>query len=75
MSLPFGYETDDHTTPESFAYLLDVCKAKRIVFVHLYPMAIDVKDEILSYLKKCRDLSYHIAREGEVIDVSNFAKT
>ena len=75
MSLPFGYETDDHTTPESFANLLDVCKAKRIVFVHLYPMAIDVKDEILSYLKKCRDLSYHIAREGEVIDVSNFAKT
>ncbi len=69
MSLPFGYETNDHTTPESFAGLLDVCKAKRIVFVHLYPMALDVKDEIVRYLRKRRDLSYHIAEEGEVVSV------
>ncbi|ADB57394.1 MBL fold metallo-hydrolase [Archaeoglobus profundus] len=70
MSLPFGYETNDHTTPESFADLLDVCKAKKIVFVHMYPMALEVKDEILKYLRRRKDLSYYIAREGEVINTA-----
>ncbi len=69
MSLPFKHETLDHTTPESFADLLDLCKAKRIVFVHLYPMARKVEREILEYLKKRRDLDYRIAREGEVLRV------
>ncbi len=69
MSLPFGYDTNDHTTPEKFAELLDVCKAKRIFFVHLYPMALEVKDEIVRYLTKLRDLDYRIAREGEVINL------
>ncbi len=69
MSLPFGHETEDHTTPENFADLLDICRAKKIVFVHLYPMALDVKDEILRYLRKCRELSYHIAEEGEILRI------
>ncbi len=69
MSLPFGYETHDHTTPESFAELLDVCKAKKVVFVHMYPMALKVEDGILSYLRRKRDLNYHVAKEGEVVEV------
>ncbi|WP_457549570.1 MBL fold metallo-hydrolase [Archaeoglobus sp.] len=70
MSLPFNCKTEDHTTPESFAELLDVCKAKKVVFVHLYPMALEVKDEITRYLRKRRDLSYHVASEGETIHIS-----
>lgn len=69
MSLPFGYETYDHTTPENFSELLEVCKARRIVFVHLYPMALKVKDEILKFLKRFRDLKYDVAGEGEIVKI------
>lgn len=69
MSLPFGYETKDHTTPESFAEVLDRCKAKKVVLIHLYPMALRVKDEILEFLKKKRDLEFYVASEGDVLSV------
>jgi len=69
MSLPFGYKTNDHTTPENFAELLDVCKAKKVIFVHLYPMAMDVKDEIVRYLMRRKDMDYYVASDGEVIDL------
>lgn len=74
MSLPFGYETKDHTTPESFARLLDLCKAKKVVFVHLYPMASKVKNEILEFLKRRRNLEFYVAKEGEVFRITESFK-
>jgi len=69
MSLPFKYETEDHTTPENFADLLDLCRAKKIVFVHLYPMARKIRNEILEFLRRKRDLDYHVADEGDILMV------
>ena len=51
MSLTFGYEARDHTTPESLKPLLKYCKAERIYLTHMYPMAYRDRDKILNYLE------------------------
>ncbi|RLI79251.1 MBL fold metallo-hydrolase [Archaeoglobales archaeon] len=50
LSLPFGYEAIDHTTPENLLENLKYCKAERIYLTHIYPMAYEIIDEIVGYL-------------------------
>jgi|Deesub1362A_J573_1020465.scaffolds.fasta_scaffold00429_15 ribonuclease BN (tRNA processing enzyme) len=51
LSLPFGYESEDHTTPENLKSLLEYSSAKKIILTHLYPPALKQRDEILRYLE------------------------
>lgn len=52
LSLPFGYEAKDHTTPENLFENLKYCKSEKIYLTHIYPMAYEVIDEILEYLRQ-----------------------
>ena len=69
MSLPFGYKTDDHTTPENFAEVLEFCKARKVYFTHLYPMALDVADEIIDFLRKRSNVTFAVARDFDVVKI------
>ncbi len=51
MSLTFGYETYDHTTPENLKPLLKYCKAEKLYLTHMYPMAYRDRDKILNFLE------------------------
>ncbi len=64
LSLPFGYETQDHTTPESLKEILEFTKAKKIVLTHLYPQTLKMKDEILRFLSD--EVEIIIADDGDV---------
>ena len=66
LSLPSGYKTTDHTTPESLKEMLTSAKAKKIVLTHLYPQSLEIKDEILNYLN---DERITIAQDGDVWEV------
>ncbi|MBO8183512.1 MAG: MBL fold metallo-hydrolase [Archaeoglobus sp.] len=66
LSLPFGYETQDHTTPENLKEMLDVTKAEKIVLTHLYPQTLEVKDEILRFLD---DPRLSVANDGDSWEV------
>ena len=52
LSLPFGYEAVDHTTPENLLDNLKYCKAEKIYLTHIYPMTYKIIDEILDYLNQ-----------------------
>jgi|Deesub1362B_J571_1020462.scaffolds.fasta_scaffold00014_18 ribonuclease BN (tRNA processing enzyme) len=67
LSLPFGYETQDHTTPESLKEMLEFIKAKKIVLTHLYPQALEIRDDILSFLSG--EIEISIADDGDVFMV------
>jgi ribonuclease BN (tRNA processing enzyme) len=69
MSLPFGYKTDDHTTPENFAEVLEFCKTKKVYFTHLYPMALDVADEIIDFLRKRSNVTFAVAKDFDVVKI------
>jgi len=68
LSLPFGYETQDHTTPESLKKQLEFTKIEKIVLTHLYPQTLDVKNEILSFLSNVGS-EIKIANDGDVLVV------
>ena len=68
LSLPFGSDTTDHTTPENIAELLELSRADVIYFTHIYPHAYCRIDEILSYLKKHTDSILKIATDLEVVE-------
>ncbi|RLI75409.1 MBL fold metallo-hydrolase [Archaeoglobales archaeon] len=52
LSLPFKYDAIDHTTPENLFENLKYCKAEKIYLTHMYPMAYEIKNEILDYLEQ-----------------------
>jgi ribonuclease BN (tRNA processing enzyme) len=66
LSLPFGYKTMDHTTPEMFRGFLKEAKAERIVLTHLYPQALELKDEILNFLA---DERIYVANDGDAWEI------
>lgn len=71
MSLPFGYKSEDHTTPESFATLLKYCNADIIYLTHMYPNAREVKDDIVNYLKKFkRDIEIEVAEDSLTLRIT-----
>jgi len=50
LSLPFRYQSQDHTTPEGLKKMLGIAGAEEIVLTHLYPQALEVREKILSFL-------------------------
>jgi ribonuclease BN (tRNA processing enzyme) len=66
MSLPFGYQTQDHTTPERLREFLSYARAERIVLTHLYPQALEIKEEILGFLA---DERVSVADDGDAWEV------
>ena len=71
MSLPFGYKSEDHTTPESFAALLKYCNADLVYLTHMYPNAREIRDDIINYLKKFkRDVEIEIAEDSLTLRIT-----
>jgi ribonuclease BN (tRNA processing enzyme) len=68
LSLPFGFESDDHTTPESIVELLRDAKAEKIVFIHLYPQVYGMLDRVMKYLKEYNQ-NITVAKDGDVFEV------
>ncbi len=70
MSLPFGYSSTDHTTPENFAENLKFCNAKTVYLTHIYPQTLEVLDDIMRYLRGVRrDIEFKVAREMESFNI------
>ncbi len=49
MSLSFGYEAVDHTTPENF---VENASLNEVYFVHMYPSAFNNRTEIKKFVEK-----------------------
>jgi len=52
MSLSFGYEAIDHTTPENMAEFIGGAKAERIYLTHMYPFALKDAEKIVDFLSE-----------------------
>jgi|GEM_PF-416355 ribonuclease BN (tRNA processing enzyme) len=52
MSLSFGYEAIDHTTPENMAEFIGSARAERIYLTHMYPFALKEADKITELLSE-----------------------
>jgi len=52
MSLSFGYEAIDHTTPENMAEFIGYARAERIYLTHMYPFALRDADRIVDFLSE-----------------------
>jgi len=69
LSLPFGFEAIDHTTPENLAEHLEFCRAERLYLTHLYPHAYRIKGDILEHLKKFSSTDIIIAEDMESLTI------
>jgi|Deesub1362B_J571_1020462.scaffolds.fasta_scaffold00165_29 ribonuclease BN (tRNA processing enzyme) len=67
LSLPFGYDSKDHTTPEKLKDLIRLSKAGKIVFTHIYPQTWEEIDRIERYLA---DERVHFAVDGDSFDLN-----
>jgi ribonuclease BN (tRNA processing enzyme) len=64
MSLPFGYESRDHTTPENMSEVLEFCRANEIYLTHMYPHTYAIRDKIIEHLKNVRrDIDIKVAED------------
>lgn len=69
LSLPFGSQTTDHTTPENLVEHIESCKAKRLYFIHIYPHTYKVIGEIQGYLSKYSGCQIFIPHDLDKINV------
>ncbi len=65
MSLSFGYEAVDHTTPENFAENADVREA---YFVHMYPEAYKNRSKIKEFVEK-RGIDVSFPNDLETLEI------
>lgn len=52
MSLSFGYEAVDHTTPENMAEFIGSAKAEQMYLTHMYPFALKDAEKIVEFLSE-----------------------
>lgn len=69
MSLSFGYEATDHTTPENMAEFIGAARAKRIYLTHMYPFALKDADKIVQFLAKRFSGEIHICEDMMDVEV------
>ncbi|MFO7966110.1 MAG: MBL fold metallo-hydrolase [Archaeoglobaceae archaeon] len=69
LSLPFGSQTTDHTTPENMAQFLESSKAHKLYFIHIYPHTYKIIDEIRDYLSKYTGAQIYIPKDLDKIHV------
>jgi len=70
MSLSFGYEAVDHTTPENMAEFIDCAKAERIYLTHMYPFALKEAEKIVKFLSEKFGGEIHVCQDMMEIQLS-----